>query len=100
MNKQKPRCVLTIDADYDARMPARILAFLTRGNVFPDRFSMAVVGEHAIRVVMELRCSDSEATDTLARRIANIPSVKGVSRVHSRIAAEHPLFFLQDSASR
>jgi len=93
LNKQKTRCVLTIDAEYDARTPARILALLTRGDALPDRFAMVVIDDHAIRVVMELRCSDSEATDVLARRIANIPSVKGVSRVHSRIAAERPLPF-------
>ena len=83
LNKQKTRCVLTINADYDVQAPARILAFLTRGNALPERFSMQAIGDDAIRIVLELRCSDSEAAGLLARRISHIPAVNSVSRVHS-----------------
>jgi hypothetical protein len=83
LNRQKTRCVLTIDAEYDVQAPARILAFLTRGNALPERFSMNVVRDDAIRIVLELQCCDNDAAGLLAKRIANIPTVNGVSRVHS-----------------
>lgn len=73
-------CLLTVEAEYHAQTPSRVLGLVTCHNVLPLWFSVRPMGQEAIRIVMELDGFDMEMVEWMAKRIANIPSVVSVSR--------------------
>jgi hypothetical protein len=76
----KFRCLLTVEAEADPQVPARILDLFTVRNQLPDWFSVRKHGTDAIRVTIELCGAEDEETELLARKILKIPTVLDVTR--------------------
>ena len=74
------RCLFTIEAEFDPQTPARVLGLISQTNKLPASFSSQVMAPDLIRIVMELKDYPDGDFERLGKRIANIPSVLGVSR--------------------
>lgn len=72
------RCVLTAQADLDPTVGARILGLATVAGDVPESFQARRIGGELLRITLELREPDPQATRLLAAKIRNIPTVVSV----------------------
>jgi len=74
-------CLLTIEAKYHAQVPSQVLTLVTCHNILPLWFSVMSIEREAVCIEMELDGFDMEAVERMAKHIADIPNVVGVSRM-------------------
>jgi hypothetical protein len=85
------RCFLSVEAESDPTVAARILHLLTVRGEIPQWFSVRRECPQALRIAIELAGVDETAAHVLAEKIRNIPTVTCVSRSWLKLRdAVHP----------
>lgn len=74
-----PRCFLTVEAENDHTVSARILQLLTVRGDIPEWFGVRKHRDETLRVTVELNGIAEEAAVLLGRKLRNIPTVLDVS---------------------